>query len=255
MKPVIVVDTETTGVVVGKDTVVQVAAVMVQSTPEGLGAATTLFSSYANPGMPIPIEAQEVHKITDQMVSYAPPAKWVVMTLDILLRNLGGPGNVILAGYNSERFDMPMLDSIYPQGQFSKYEHIDGYNLALRMFPDAFNRFPSISEAREYKPFKLERMIEWYVGDPPVNAHDAAADCHMTAKVLAKLLKDKGMSAEQAADWHSRAEVLSHMPYGRHGGVPFDQVPRGYISYCRRTWGDTAKDVMVSMLHYSGEQT
>jgi len=247
MSIVVVHDTETTGTEIGKDTVVQVAAVLVNFPDNGRATATTLFSSLANPGRPIPIEAQEVHKITDQRVATAPPAKWVVVTLDLLLRTLGGPEQVILVGHNSERFDAPLLEAIYPQGEFTKYRHIDTYNLALRMFPDAFNRFEN---PREYRPHRLERLIEWYVGKPPTDAHDAAADCHMTADILIKMLEDKGMTPDEAAEWHSRPEILSHMPYGKHGGLPFGEVPKGYLAYCRKMWGDTAKDVMASLIYH-----
>jgi len=252
MKPVlpVVVDLETTGVDVVKDDIVQVAAVMVQLNDDGTAKAKTLMLSYCKPTVPIHADAAEVHGITEETVQYAPSSKWALQTLSMLLGQLGQTNTVVLVGHNSERFDIPMMHNRLPSALFHKYPHIDTYNMALRMFSDAYNRFEN---PREYKPHKLERMFEWYYGGESVNAHDAAADCHMVAHILAKMLHEKGMAPMEAVEWLRLAESIPYMPYGKYGGKPWSEVPKGYLGWCRRNWDDTNKDVWVSLLETLGE--
>lgn len=66
--PITVVDTETTGLAVGKDRAVSVALVRFEGGKE-VGA----FASLVNPGFPIPEAATAIHKITDFAVADAPP--------------------------------------------------------------------------------------------------------------------------------------------------------------------------------------
>jgi len=247
---IVVIDTETTGIDVLKDDIVQLAAVLVQLKGNGEFAARTLMLTYCNPKVPIDPEAAEVHGITQEMVQYAPSSKWALIQLAMVLDELGNTGKVILAGHNSERFDIPLMHNLYPAGLFNKYLHIDTYNLALRMFSDAYNKFEN---PREYKPHKLERMYEWYCGGVSTNAHDAAADCHMAAHLLAKLLHEKGIGPQEAADWLSRAESIPYMPYGKYGGKLWSEVPKGYLGWCRKNWDDTNKDVWVSLMEALGE--
>jgi len=65
--PVCCVDTETTGIRVGKDKAVSVALVRFEK-----GAVVDSFASFVNPGFQIPAEATEIHKITDAAVAGAP---------------------------------------------------------------------------------------------------------------------------------------------------------------------------------------
>lgn len=65
--PLCCVDTETTGIRVGKDKAVSVALVRFEK-----GLVVGSFASLVNPGFPIPTEATEIHKITDDAVADAP---------------------------------------------------------------------------------------------------------------------------------------------------------------------------------------
>lgn len=65
--PIVVIDTETTGLDASRDQVVEIAAVRFEA-----GRVTSRFSSLVNPGIPIPDGARKVHGITDDMVRGAP---------------------------------------------------------------------------------------------------------------------------------------------------------------------------------------
>ena len=66
-RDLVVLDTETTGADITVDRIVQLA--LVRMHPDGSRAE---FESLVNPGMPIPIESQRVHGITNDMVEFAP---------------------------------------------------------------------------------------------------------------------------------------------------------------------------------------
>lgn len=97
-RPLVCIDLEATGVMLGRDRIVQVATATIL--PNGL---VSTWQTLVNPEMPIPAETTAVHGLTDAMVMSAPTFAQVAPTLMALL--LGSD----LAGYNVERFDRRLL--------------------------------------------------------------------------------------------------------------------------------------------------
>jgi len=67
-RPLIFFDTETTGVNIVKDRIVELGAIKIY--PDG--TRETYYQRF-NPGIPIEPGATKVHKITDEMVAHEPP--------------------------------------------------------------------------------------------------------------------------------------------------------------------------------------
>lgn len=65
--PVVIIDTETTGLLPGHDRAVQVGIVRFEG-----AVAVASSTSYINPGMPIPAASTAIHGITDEKVGGAP---------------------------------------------------------------------------------------------------------------------------------------------------------------------------------------
>ncbi len=97
-KPLAVIDLETTGTHLGIDRIIEIA--IVKLLPDG---NQVLKRKIINPQMPIPKMVTELHGITDEMVKDAPTFKQVAHELKQMLDSCD------LAGYNSNRFDIPML--------------------------------------------------------------------------------------------------------------------------------------------------
>ena len=97
-KPLAVIDLETTGTNLGTDRIIEIA--IVKLLPDG---NQVLKRKIINPQMPIPKSVTELHGITDEMVKDAPTFKQVAHELKQILDGCD------LAGYNSNRFDIPML--------------------------------------------------------------------------------------------------------------------------------------------------
>ena len=97
-KPVAFIDLETTGTNLATDRIVELAIVRVS--PDG---TTITKRRLINPLMPIPKTSSDIHGITDVMVKDAPTFKQVANEIKQFIENCD------LGGYNSNRFDIPLL--------------------------------------------------------------------------------------------------------------------------------------------------
>lgn len=97
-RPLAVIDLETTGVNLGSDRIIEIAVVKIM--PDGKKIPKR---KLINPEMSIPQASIDVHGITNEMVKDAPTFKQVANELKQFIDNCD------LAGYNSNRFDIPML--------------------------------------------------------------------------------------------------------------------------------------------------
>ncbi|MBL7721265.1 MAG: 3'-5' exonuclease, partial [Chitinophagaceae bacterium] len=97
-KPLAFIDLETTGINLGTDRIVEIAIVKILS-----DGTRIVKRKLVNPEMPIPKGASEIHGITDEMVKDAPTFRQVAQELKQVLDGCD------IAGYNSNRFDIPLL--------------------------------------------------------------------------------------------------------------------------------------------------
>lgn len=97
-RPIAFIDLETTGINISTDRIVEIAIVKI-SPDESRQVKRKLI----NPMMPIPASSSAIHGITDEMVKEAPSFKQVANEIKQFLENAD------LGGYNSNRFDIPML--------------------------------------------------------------------------------------------------------------------------------------------------
>ena len=95
--PLVFFDLETTGINIVKDRIVEISYVKVF--PNGKEETKT---RRINPGMPIPPESTAIHGITDEDVKDCPTFKEIAKSLATQIEGCD------LAGYNSNRFDIPM---------------------------------------------------------------------------------------------------------------------------------------------------
>ncbi|OQP62960.1 3'-5' exonuclease [Niastella populi] len=97
-KPLAVIDLETTGINLGSDRIVEIAIVKIQTDGSRL-----VKQKLINPEIPISQVSQELNGLTNEKVKDAPTFKQVANEIKQFLDNCD------LAGYNSNRFDIPML--------------------------------------------------------------------------------------------------------------------------------------------------
>ncbi len=97
-RPLAFIDLETTGINLGTDRILEIG--MVKILPDGNKSNKR---KLINPEMPIPPASTEVHGITNEMVKDAPTFKQAANDIKQFLDNCD------LSGYNSNRFDIPLL--------------------------------------------------------------------------------------------------------------------------------------------------
>lgn len=97
-KPLAIIDLETTGINLSTDRIVEIAIVKIQTDGSKLVKRKLL-----NPEIPISVVSSDLHGITNEMVKDAPTFRQVANEIKQFLENCD------LAGYNSNRFDIPML--------------------------------------------------------------------------------------------------------------------------------------------------
>jgi DNA polymerase III subunit epsilon len=97
-RPLAVIDLETTGTNLATDRIVEIAIVKLM--PDG---SKSVKHKLIHPEMPIPKQASDIHGITDEQIKDAPTFRQSANELKQFLDNSD------LAGYNSNRFDIPLL--------------------------------------------------------------------------------------------------------------------------------------------------
>jgi DNA polymerase-3 subunit epsilon len=97
-RPIAFIDLETTGINITTDRIVEIAIVKILQDGE-----KQVKRKLINPLMPIPQSSSDIHGITDEMVKDAPSFKQVANEIKQFIEGCD------LGGYNSNRFDIPML--------------------------------------------------------------------------------------------------------------------------------------------------
>ena len=159
-RPIIFFDLETTGLTIGKDHIVELCYIRLE--PNGNERAETL---RFNPGMSIPKEASDVHGIKDKDVKDCPTFAEKAGELAKVFEGCD------LAGYNSNKFDVPMLAEEFALCGIDI--HINEKKLV-----DVQNIFHKMEQRTLIAAYKF------YCGKNLENAHSALADTRATLEVL-----------------------------------------------------------------------
>jgi len=159
-RPLAFIDLETTGINVSKDKIIEIAIIKIL--PDGTRQSKV---KRINPEIPIPPESSQIHGITNEDLKNSPTFREVANELRQFLAGCD------LAGYNSNRFDIPMLVE-----EFLRV----GQNLETsgRVFIDV-QRIFHLMEKRT-----LEAAYKFYCQKDLQDAHSAEADAVATFEIL-----------------------------------------------------------------------
>ena len=159
-RPIAFIDLETTGINIGTDRIVEIAIVRINT-----DGTKTNKRKLINPLMPIPAESSAIHGITNEMVKDAPTFKQVANEIKQFIEGCD------LGGYNSNRFDIPMLvEEFLRTGlEFT----VDGRRLV------DVQRVFHLMEQRT-----LSAAYQFYCNKTLHGAHSAEADAEATWEIL-----------------------------------------------------------------------
>jgi DNA polymerase-3 subunit epsilon len=187
-KPLIVFDIESTGVSVCNDRIVQLAIIKVN-----VDGSVEEKCRLINPTIPIPKEASEIHGITDDMVKNEPTFGQIAKGL------VGYIGNSDLCGFNSNRFDVPLLLEEFHRAGVP-------FDMTNRKTIDVWKIF------QKMEPRNLSAAFRFYCGKKLENAHDALADSRATLEVLkGQIKKYEGVDYNEGEDDHEIEPVRNDM--------------------------------------------
>ncbi|WP_343303161.1 3'-5' exonuclease [Chitinophaga niabensis] len=159
-RPLAFIDLETTGTNVATDRIIEIAVIKVMPDKSVLNKTKRI-----NPGIPIPAATTAIHGITDEDVKDAPYFKQVANEYKQFLENCD------IAGYNSNRFDVPLL--------VEEFLRLDlNFDIKSRRFVDVQKIF-HLMEKRT-----LSAAYKFYCDKDLENAHSAEADAIATYEIL-----------------------------------------------------------------------
>lgn len=153
-------DLETTGLNISKDKIIEIAIIKIN--PD---QSEEVLNERINPGIPIPEDSTAIHGITDEDVKDAPKFEERAQAIRDFI------GDADLAGYNSNRFDIPFL-----------LEELLNCKVELPMEGRRFIDVQTVFHKMEQRT--LEAAYKFYCGKELDNAHNAEADTRATYEVL-----------------------------------------------------------------------
>lgn len=174
-KPLAFIDLETTGVNLATDRIIEIAIVKVL--PDG---KRSIKRKLINPQIPIPKQSSDLHGITNEMVKDAPAFKEVAQELKQMLDGCD------IAGYNSNRFDIPMLVEEFLRAEVD-------FDMRGRRLVDVQNIFHRMEQRT------LSAAYKFYCNKVLDGAHSAEIDATATHEILIAQLErypDLGTSVE-----------------------------------------------------------
>lgn len=211
-----IIDTETTGI---PSETVKHALVEVGWTDldTETGEVSPSVSWLVNPGRAIPPEASAVHHITDEDVIGAPAPDFVM--------GLMMDGADVFAAHNV-KFDQQFFAG-------GGRPWICTMTCAKHLWPDS-------------PGFGNQTLRYWKrlaIGDDRAQpSHRAGPDTFVTALILRELLKV--VSVEDLIALTSAPVLLQKMPFGKHAGMAFSEIPFDYLNWMVERSNIDDRDVM-----------
>ncbi len=221
-RPLAFIDLETTGINLSTDRIVEVAIIKIL--PDG---AQVCKHKLINPQMPIPKVCSDMHGITDDKVKDAPVFKEVANELKQFIENAD------LSGYNSNRFDIPLLVEEFLRAGIT----LDMKNRRMLDVQHVFHMMEKRTLGAAYK---------FYCKKDLVDAHSAKADALATYEILeAQTLHyaDLGNTLDEILKFTGEEEIVDFarrmimdngteiFNFGKYKGRPVSDVLKAEPQY------------------------
>ena len=159
-RPLAIFDLEATGLNITKEIIVQIAILKIN--PDG---SEEKFESLINPEIHISEEVTKIHGIKNEDVVDAPTFTQIADKIVSFIENAD------LAGYNSNKFDIPLLAEELLRAE-------NNFDISTKRFVDVQNIFHKMEQRT------LVAALKFYCNQELVNAHNAMSDTNATWEVL-----------------------------------------------------------------------
>lgn len=221
-RPLAFIDLETTGINLQTDRIIEIAIVKLM-----LDGSSIVKRKLINPEIPIPTASSEIHGITNEMVKDAPIFKQIANEIKQFLHNCD------IAGFNSNRFDVPLLAEEFLRAGLEETFETCKLLDVQRIFHTMEQR-------------TLSAAYKFYCYKTLDNAHSAAADATATLEVLLaqiKKYKQLGNTVDSILQYIGQEEIVDYarrfvkqkgievFNFGKYKGKPVLEVLKQDPSY------------------------
>ncbi len=221
-RPVVFLDLETTGLSLTQDRIVEIA--MLKVMPDGTSQKKR---KLINPEKKIPAEVSAIHGITDEMVKDAPLFKVAANEIRQFMDNAD------LAGYNSNKFDWPLLMEEFLRAGLD-------FDMTGRKLLDVQKIYHMM------EPRTLSAAYKFYCDKELENAHSAEADVNATWEVFKSQLQKYeklGNTIESVMQFIGEEEIVDFarrivmengketFNFGKHKGKTVEYILMNEPSY------------------------
>ncbi|HEX6180229.1 MAG TPA: 3'-5' exonuclease [Chitinophagaceae bacterium] len=221
-RPLAFIDLETTGTNLACDHIIEIAIVRLN-----VDSTRQIKRKLLNPGIPIPAGSTDVHGYTDEMVKDAPTFKQVANEIKQFIENCD------LCGYNSNRFDVPMLVEEFLRAGLE-------FDITHRKLVDVQKIFHQMEQRT------LAAAYRFYCDKNLDGAHTAEADAVATWEVLeAQITRypQLGESVETILGFLGEDQVvdlarrfvmekgIEVFNFGKHKGKPVAEILKAEPQY------------------------
>lgn len=224
-RPLVFVDLETTGLDIANDRIIEIALIKITTDNN-----QETYCKRVNPTIPISSESCAITGITDEMVKDEPVFSELAGEIATFI------GDADLAGYNSNKFDIPVLAEEFLRANAD-------FDMSSRKFIDVQNIFHKMEQRT------LSAAFLFYCNKSMENAHNALYDTQVTLDVFkAQLERYPELSDnvndlseftragnQEIADFAGRlaknkqGEVLYN--FGKHKGKTVEEVNKSEPGY------------------------
>lgn len=235
MPKIIILDTETTGVL-EEDRIIQLSYLVTDLD----GNIEEVHNEFCQAPLPIKFDAMAIHHITPEMLTGNPGCQ--ELKGFARLRELNTPENIIII--QSADFDLAML---VKEGFESKMQLIDTFRIHRYFYHEdphglQYNRYALGLYKKE-----AQQMQELGI---QISAHDALSDVIVLKNFYEYLLES--CTQEIMIQMCSKPILMEIMPFGKHKGKRIEEVAlmeRRSLAYMLETF-DLDMDLRYSFEHY-----
>lgn len=175
-RPFVMLDLETTGLDISKDRIIEIA--LIKRLPDG---TETEYCKRVNPTIPITPESAEITGITNEMVAHEPTFTELAEEIITFI------GDADLGGYNSNKFDIPVLAEEFLRAD-------KPFDFSIRKCIDVQNIFHKMEQRT------LSAAYLFYCNGNMENAHNALYDTRVTFDVFKAQLERYPNLSDNVAD-------------------------------------------------------
>lgn len=244
-RPIAFIDLETTGINITNDRIIEIGIIKIL-----VDGTKQVKRKLINPTIPIPAGASDIHGITDDMVKDAPTFKQAANEIKQFIDNCD------LGGYNSNRFDLPVLIEEFSRAGI----HFSVEGKKLVDVQKVFHLMEQRTLSAAYK-FYCNKQLD--------GAHSAEIDANATWEILEAQIERyptlgntldsivKFTGEDDIVDFARRfvkdANGVEIFNFGKHKGKPVAQVlkeePQYYDWMMKGDFALNTKQKLTEMLN------